>query len=229
MRSSAGDGGRRQVTRFKVGDLVGVGCMVDSCRTCAVRDGPGAVLRERFHRHLQRPRAAANTYRRLLRHHRGGRTLRAAIPDQDWIRPRSRRCCAPASPPIRRCALEARARQESRHRRPRRPGPHGRQASPLPWARMWCCSPPRRARRDDARAPGRRRSGGVEGRRRDGGAPNSFDFILNTVAAPHDLDAFTGPAQARRHHELVGAPSSAASVARGVQPDLQAPRASPAR
>ncbi len=29
-----------QVTRFKVGDLVGVGCMVDSCRTCAnCRDG----------------------------------------------------------------------------------------------------------------------------------------------------------------------------------------------
>ena len=34
--ASVGD----KVSRFKAGDLVGVGCMVDSCRTCsACRDG----------------------------------------------------------------------------------------------------------------------------------------------------------------------------------------------
>ena len=30
-----GHRGRREVTSFEVGDLAGVGCMVDSCRTCA--------------------------------------------------------------------------------------------------------------------------------------------------------------------------------------------------
>lgn len=45
------------VTRFSVGDRVGVGCMVDSCRTCEFcLMRPGAELRQRLHRHLQRDR-----------------------------------------------------------------------------------------------------------------------------------------------------------------------------
>ena len=43
------------VTKFKVGDLAAVGCMVDSDGTCPrVQGGPGAVLPE-FHAHLQLP------------------------------------------------------------------------------------------------------------------------------------------------------------------------------
>ena len=39
----------RDVTKFKVGDLAAVGCMVDSCRTCAsCQARPRAVLRERL-------------------------------------------------------------------------------------------------------------------------------------------------------------------------------------
>jgi uncharacterized zinc-type alcohol dehydrogenase-like protein len=37
---------------------------------------------------------------------------------------------------------------------------------------------------------------------------NSFDFILNTVAAPHNLDAFTGLLKRDATMNLVGAPST---------------------
>ncbi len=40
---------------------------------------------------------------------------------------------------------------------------------------------------------------------------NSFDFILNTVAAPHDLDAFTVLLKRDGTMTLVGAPVDAAS------------------
>ena len=33
---------------------------------------------------------------------------------------------------------------------------------------------------------------------------NSFDMILNTVAAPHNLDAYHIAAEARRHHGAGG-------------------------
>ena len=79
-------------------------------------------------------------------------------------------------------------------------------------------------------APGRRRSGGLARTPTQMAThANSFDFILNTVAAPHNLDAFLGLLKRDGTMVLVGAPEHAASVARRVQPDLQAPRASPAR
>ena len=97
----------------------------------------GAVLREWLHRHLQRPAVRRREH------------LRRLFPDRSWSRnpsfcmsgmtrrrwPASRRCCAPASPPTRRCATGA-------------PGRAGRSASsawaasatwasssPMPWAR----------------------------------------------------------------------------------------------
>ena len=52
-----------EVTRFKVGDMVGVGCMVDSCQRCAACADPGRA----------RPHA-----RRLCRSHRRHREVRAS-------------------------------------------------------------------------------------------------------------------------------------------------------
>ncbi|STU99693.1 oxidoreductase, zinc-binding dehydrogenase family [Klebsiella pneumoniae subsp. pneumoniae] len=51
----------------------------------------------------------------------------------------------------------------------------------------------------------------------------SFDFILNTVAAPHNLDAFTTLLKRDGTMTLVGAPDHAASVAGSVQSDLPPP------
>ena len=121
------------VTKFKPGDLVGVGCLVDSDRTCPncqagleqfcpnltltfsspgqARDGPG---------HL----------RRLLRQHRRRRALRPARPRE----PRPRRGRAA---PLRRhhdllapAPLGRHEGQEGRRRRPRRARPHGREVRP---------------------------------------------------------------------------------------------------
>jgi alcohol dehydrogenase (NADP+) len=59
-----------QVSRFKVGQIAGVGCMVDSCQTCA---SCAEVLRGRLHRHLQRRRKTdwRHDLRRLRQQHRG--------------------------------------------------------------------------------------------------------------------------------------------------------------
>ena len=109
-RSSAGS--RRSgsaVTKFKPGDLVGVGCLVDSDRTCPqLQSGPRAVLPE-HDAHLQLAGQAPRRrhLRRLLRQHRRGRALRPARPVQPRISPGPRRCSAPGSRPTRRCATGA--------------------------------------------------------------------------------------------------------------------------
>ena len=153
-----------EVSKFKAGDLVGVGCMVDSCRTARAAGRPGAVLRGRLHRHLQRPGAE----------HRRARPT-AATPTQivvdesfvlrmpDKLRPGGRGAAA-----VRRhhhllaaAPLEGRAGPEGRRRRPRRARPHGRQVRHAPWARTWCCSPPRPSKARGRAAPRRRRGGGL--------------------------------------------------------------------
>jgi uncharacterized zinc-type alcohol dehydrogenase-like protein len=99
-----GDG----VKKFKEGDLAAVGCMVDSCRTCAnCRRRGRAVLRE-F------PDLSRTTARTRF----SAASPTAAIPTASWsmrpsfcacpinsILPRTRRFSVPASPPIRRCAI----------------------------------------------------------------------------------------------------------------------------
>jgi alcohol dehydrogenase (NADP+) len=51
------------------------------------------------------------------------------------------------------------------------------------------------------------RSGGLARCRGDAGARRSFHFILDTVAANHDLDAYTGPLRRDGTLCLVGAPA----------------------
>ena len=44
-----------KVTKFKVGDKVGVGCFVDSCRTCSsCKGGLGAILHRAYRLDIQR-------------------------------------------------------------------------------------------------------------------------------------------------------------------------------
>ena len=126
-----------EVTRHRVGDRVGVGCMVNSCGECAncrngdeqyCLDGMVATYagdRPRRHHHPGR----------LLHPRRRRRRLRPLRPRGP--RPRRRRSAA-----VRRhhhlhpaAALGRRSRQEGRRRRPRRAGPHGRQDRPRPGRR----------------------------------------------------------------------------------------------
>ena len=119
------------VTRFAVGDRVGVGCMVDSCRECEnCQAGAGAVLPQRQRRHVQRPstRTAQPTYGGYS-HARSSstRTSSCASPRASPST-RPRRCCARASPRTRRCKhWNAGPGKKVADRRPGRPRPHGRQ------------------------------------------------------------------------------------------------------
>ena len=93
-----------EVTKYAVGDRVGVGCFVDSCRECETVARAGAVLHQRGNsRHLQRVGTDGEpTY--------GGYSAQIVVDENyvlripDGSRSTSpRRCSAPASPPTRRC------------------------------------------------------------------------------------------------------------------------------
>ena len=126
-----------------------------------VRRGAGAVLRERLHRHVQRPgaRHGQQHVRRLLEPHRRRREVRAEDPPSGSA---ARRGGAAA---VRRhhhlvaaCAVGSRSRPDGRRRRPRRPRPHGRQARPRARRATSCCSRRRRARRPTRSCSARTRS-----------------------------------------------------------------------
>ena len=106
-----------QVTSSKEGDLAAVGCMVDSCRTCA-------ACKAGLEQYCEGP--ATFTYNSEDKH-LGGMTYggysQSIVVDEDfvlrvrrtWIlRPR-RRCFARASPPILRCGTgrSAKARRSA--------------------------------------------------------------------------------------------------------------------
>ena len=95
------------VTRFKAGDLAGVGCLVGSCGVCdSCRDGLEQVLRSGADLHLQQPGPAhgPDDLRRLLRAHRRRRSVHAADPTPRSVWRPSLRCSALGSRPTRRCA-----------------------------------------------------------------------------------------------------------------------------
>ncbi len=83
-----------EVTRFSVGDRVGVGCLVDSCRECAnCRAGEEQYCMKGDSPDLQRHRPRRQDHLRRLQHaHRRRRELRVAHPGQD--RPGRRRAAA---------------------------------------------------------------------------------------------------------------------------------------
>ena len=91
---------------FHPGDTAGVGCIVDSCRQLRqLSRRAGELLRKGLHRHLQQPRQAPGgmTFGGYSEPIVVDEAFRAQIPEDSIWRPR-RRCCAPASRPIRRCA-----------------------------------------------------------------------------------------------------------------------------
>ena len=93
------------VTKHAVGDRVGVGCMVNSCRECEnCRAGEEQYCLQGQHRtySVRRPRRHHHPGR-LLDPHRRRPGLRASRPRARSTSARSRRCCAPASPPTPRC------------------------------------------------------------------------------------------------------------------------------
>ena len=96
-----------EVTRYKVGDAVAVGCMVDSCQQCdQCRKGEEQLCREgNTQTYNDHDRITGEpTYGGYSKHLVVREEFVLRVPDGlDLSRPR--RCCAPGSPPTRRCAL----------------------------------------------------------------------------------------------------------------------------
>ena len=110
--------GRRRGGATRVGDIVGVGCLVGSCQRCdSCADGLEQYCENGF----------TGTYNGATPdapgHTLGGYSQRIVVDEKFVLKirhpktssPRSRRCCAPASPRIRRCATgtSARARRSA--------------------------------------------------------------------------------------------------------------------
>ena len=96
-----------EVTRYRIGDAVAVGCMVDSCQHCdQCRKGEEQLCREgNTQTYNDKDRISGRTHlRRLFQASRGPRGVRAARSPMASISRAPRRCSAPASPPTRRCA-----------------------------------------------------------------------------------------------------------------------------
>jgi uncharacterized zinc-type alcohol dehydrogenase-like protein len=111
------------VTKFKVGDRVGVGCMVDSCRECeSCRAGNEQYCYN----------GNVGTYNgkdvHLGGHTFGGYSAGSTPP---------RRFCAPASPSIRRSATGAPAPARKSASSGWAASVTWASSSPAPWARMW--------------------------------------------------------------------------------------------
>ncbi len=198
------------VSRYAVGDLVGVGCMVDSCQQCEecaeglenycdhmvltyngpTQDAPGhtlggysqqIVVNERYVLRITHPEAQLAAVAPLL-----CAGITTYSPLRHWH-------VGPG--------------KKSRRRRHRRPRAYGDQVGPRHGAHVVAFTTSE-SKRNAARALGA--DDVVVSRNEDEMAAHvkSFDFILNTVAAPHNLDAFTTLLKRDGTMTLVGAPAT---------------------
>ncbi|MBP7981732.1 MAG: NAD(P)-dependent alcohol dehydrogenase [Arenimonas sp.] len=197
-----------QVTGFKVGDLAGVGCMVDSCKHCASCDeGLEQYCENGFTGTYNGPLfGGPNTY--------GGYSDKIVVREDFVLRIAPGQNLAAVAPLL--CAGIT-TYSPLRHWKVG-PGQKvgivglgglGHMGVKLAHAMgaqvvLFTTSPGKTA---DALRLGADEV--VVSRHPDEMAKhtNSFDFILNTVAAPHDLDAFTGLLKRDGTMTLVGAPA----------------------
>ena len=148
---------------------------------------------------------------------------------RSWTRPRRRRCCAPASRSTRRSSTGARARA----RRSGIVGLGGLGHMGVKFAHafgahtvLFTTSP---SKIEDGKRLGADEV--VISKNADEMAKHarSFDLIVNTVAASHDLDPFIVAAQARRHAGAGRRARASAPVADRLQPAASAAARWPAR
>ncbi|MDB4880607.1 MAG: alcohol dehydrogenase [Gemmatimonadetes bacterium] len=197
------------VTRFKAGDLVGVGCMVDSCQHCA---SCGEGLEQYCEEGM------VGTYNSPDRHTGGvtyGGYSRDIVVDERFVLRVSDRLDPAAAAPLLCAGITTWS--PLRHWRVG-PGHRvgvvglgglGHMAIKLAHALgahvvLFTTSA---GKRDDARRLGADEVVVSRDREAMSAHANSLDFILNTVAAPHDLDAFLSLLKRDGTMCLVGAPA----------------------
>jgi alcohol dehydrogenase (NADP+) len=180
------------VKKFKEGDIAGVGCMVDSCRECeSCKDGleqfseKGAA----FTCNSPDKHTGTMTY--------GGYSESVVVDEGFALRvPKHLEFGRLGSPALRRhhhlfAAAPLECWQEAKGRRslPRRTRPHGREIC----QRLWrACGRVHHfaGHNTGCLAAGRTRSGRLQNEDEMKKHLNSFNFILDTVSAPHDINAY---------------------------------------
>ncbi|MGB2816692.1 MAG: NAD(P)-dependent alcohol dehydrogenase [Burkholderiaceae bacterium] len=200
-----------QVSRFKTGDLVGVGCMVDSCRTCAsCAEGLEQYCENGFTGTYNGPEqgTGANTY--------GGYSNRIVVDERYVLRIRHPESQLAAVAPLLCAGITTWSPLRKWEVGPGQTvgvvglGGLGHMGVKLARAIgahvvMFTTSPNKAA---DAMKLGAHEVVVSTDRTAMAAQKNRFDFILNTVAAPHDLDPFLGMLKRDGSLVLVGAPSS---------------------
>jgi uncharacterized zinc-type alcohol dehydrogenase-like protein len=201
------------VTRFKAGDIVGVGCMVDSCRTCASCEEGLEQYCEHEHGFIGTYNGGAkggtpNTY--------GGYSASIVVKDHFVLAIRHNEEDLAAVAPLLCAGITTWS--PLRHWKV---GPGmkvgvvgigglGHMGIKLAHALgahvvAFTTSP---SKREDAKALGADEVVVSRDEAEMAAHAGSFDFILNTVAASHNLDAFTMLLKRDGHMTLVGVPSS---------------------
>ena len=201
-----------QVSKFRSGDLVGVGCLVDSCRTCAVvrrRAWSSTARTASPARTTARSRAPGNnTY--------GGYSNQIVVDEKFVLKIRHPEAQLAAVAPLLCAGITTYSPLRHWKVGPGQTvgvvglGGLGHMGVKLARALganvvLFTTSPNKAA---DALRLGAHEVVISTDRKAMAEQRNRFDFILNTVAAPHDLDPFLGMLKRDGTLVLVGAPSS---------------------
>ena len=200
-----------QVARFKAGDLAGVGCLVDSCRKCAsCAEGLEQYCENGFTGTYNGPEqgTGANTY--------GGYSNRIVVDEKFVLKIRHPESQLAAVAPLLCAGITTWSPLRKWEVGPGQTvgvvglGGLGHMGVKLARAIgahvvMFTTSPNKAA---DAIRLGAHDVVVSTDRKAMAEQKNRFDFILNTVAAPHDLDPFLGMLKRDGSLVLVGAPSS---------------------
>ena len=214
------------VTKFKAGDLAGVGCLVDSDRTCPNCQAGLEQFCPSHGPHLQLPRqapAAASPTAATPTASSSTSASSCACPPTSTS-PAPRRCSAPASRPTRRCATGA----SPRARRSASSASAGSGHMGVKFAHA--LRRPRRrlhhlARQEGGRAaPRRRRGRRLPQRRRDEEARRQLRLHPRRRRPPSTTSTPTSTCSRRDGNlTLVGAPEKPLPVV-GLRPDLRPPQ-----
>ncbi|HEY4211306.1 MAG TPA: NAD(P)-dependent alcohol dehydrogenase [Steroidobacteraceae bacterium] len=202
-----------QVSRFKTGDIVGVGCMVDSCRTCA-------ACREGLEQYCEGPQGFCQTYSGWVRgggdNTYGGYSTNITVDEHFVLQVRHQKSQLAAAAPLLCAGITTWSPLKHWKAGPGKKvgivgiGGLGHMGIKLARALKaevvaFTTSP---SKREAAKVLGAHQVVISTNANEMAAHAGSFDFILNTVAAPHDLDAFTGLLRRDATMALVGAPAT---------------------
>ena len=202
-----------RVSRFKPGEIVGVGCMVDSCRVCR-------SCREGLEQYCEGEHGFTQTYSGYVRgegpNTYGGYSAAITVEQHFVLRVSHRKDQLAAASPLLCAGITTWSPLKHWQAGPGKKvgvvgiGGLGHMGIKLAHAlgAEVVAFTTSASKRDDAKALGADQVVVSRNANEMAAQAGSLDFILNTVAAPHDLDAFTALLRRDATMVLVGAPAT---------------------